>query len=292
MQLDGESKKVPWGALLDEALNSPGRLSEAYRLFHGYSTGNQLLATLQLGDKLGPIATYKQWAERGRQVKKGEKAIALYMPVTIGGGKKKPADVDEGGDESAPTGAASCPRRVFVLRRYWFSLAQTEGEAAPTFADPPAWSRDAALQGLEIQMEPFNHTNGNVLGYSMATEKVIAVSPLSPHPMKTLVHEMAHSIMHAEARMAHGAVPPPDVREVEAESVAYIVCATLGMDTEALSLSRGYIQSWMEDSAARDEFAKKHASRVFSAANRIIQAGQCKALVEGEGEGQNAQEAA
>ena len=53
---------------------------------HGYSLGNQLLAYSQCVARdipVGPIATFKKWKDLGRSVSKGQKAIALVMPVTI-----------------------------------------------------------------------------------------------------------------------------------------------------------------------------------------------------------------
>lgn len=274
----GDAKGVPWMDLLTEALTQPGLLSQAYRMFHRYSTGNQILAMLQLGERAGPLATYRKWTEMGRQVRKGEKAIALYVPVTLGARRKGEAEETEG--ERPPEGKGSKGgRKVFLLRRYWFSLAQTEGPDGEPFEvpEPPGWSSEQAFARLGIKTEPFSHPDGNTMGYCYVDRKVMAVSPLSPHPFKTQVHEMAHALMHAEANMgisSHGSIPPRDVAEVEAETVAYIVCSTLGFDTHALASSRGYIQSWMEDPQERAEFAQKRASRVFSTANRIIQAGQ------------------
>ncbi len=71
--------------LLQSAVNEPGIISQAYRQFHSYSLGNQLLAwtqCLERGIQPGPMATYPKWKELGRYVLKGEKAITLCMPVT------------------------------------------------------------------------------------------------------------------------------------------------------------------------------------------------------------------
>ena len=72
--------------LLEHAVNEPGILSNAYRQFHGYSIGNQLLALSQClarGIQPGPIATFQRWKELGRYVRRGEKAITLCRPVTV-----------------------------------------------------------------------------------------------------------------------------------------------------------------------------------------------------------------
>ena len=79
-------EKANWSGLLDDVIKTPGIISEAYSAFHNYSIGNQLLAWSQCTGRkipLGPIASYKRWQELGRNVRKGEKAIALVMPITI-----------------------------------------------------------------------------------------------------------------------------------------------------------------------------------------------------------------
>src|SRR5215467_8710036 len=84
--------------LLERAITEPGIISKAYSQFYGYSFGNQLLAYWQCSARQiqpGPIATYNKWQELGRQVRKGEKALQLCMPITV---KKK---ADEPGDEDS-----------------------------------------------------------------------------------------------------------------------------------------------------------------------------------------------
>jgi hypothetical protein len=60
---------------------------------------------------------------------------------------------------------------------------------------------------------------------------------------------------------------PRDIREVEAESVAYILCSLL--ELPGLTESRGYIQSWLSGA----EISDKSAQRIFSAADKILKAG-------------------
>ena len=72
--------------LLETAINEPGLISSAYGAFHNYSLGNQLLALAQCmarGITPGPIATFQGWKEKGRWVRKGEKALTLCRPVTV-----------------------------------------------------------------------------------------------------------------------------------------------------------------------------------------------------------------
>src|ERR1041384_7798144 len=94
MNLDATNQQK-WSDLLTQAVTEPGLMLKAYSAFHGYSLGNQLAALLQChftGIEPGPIDTYKGWLERGRQVRKGEKALWLCMPLTR---KRKNANTEE-----------------------------------------------------------------------------------------------------------------------------------------------------------------------------------------------------
>src|SRR5262245_45030462 len=82
---DTMTDTTKWSRLLIEAVQKPGLICEAFHAFHGYSLGNRMLALDQCkmrGIQPGPISTYKGWKEKGRQVRKGEKAIVLCRPLT------------------------------------------------------------------------------------------------------------------------------------------------------------------------------------------------------------------
>lgn len=149
--------------LLEQAVNEPGVVSAAYRQFHHYSLGNQLLAwgqCLARDIQPGPLATFPKWKELGRCVRKGEKAITLCQPVTV----KRRADVD---DESGVI-------TRFIHKPHWFVLAQTDGaeiEPVPI----PTWDAARALSVLDVIEVPFDATNGNVMGF--ARERSIAINP-------------------------------------------------------------------------------------------------------------------
>ena len=251
-------EKANFTQLLKDAVNQPGIISKCYSTFHGYSIGNQLLAYSQCIARdipLGPIATFKTWKDLGRSVKKGEKAIALVRPVTI-------AKKDEAGEK---TGDAF---QLFVLKNQWFVLGQTEGEDFANEAVVPTWDKALALETLDITEESFAIANGNVQGYAQLN--TIAVNPVAALPHKTRFHEIAHVVLGhtTEGLVTDSEMTPRDVREVEAEGVAYIFCALLGLP--GLAESRGYIQNWMNDA----EISDKSAQRIFSAANKILEAGQ------------------
>lgn len=161
---------------------------------------------------------------------------------------------------------------MFVLKNIWFSLDQTEGADYTNEVTIPEWNKVQALSGLGITEQRFELLDGNTQGYSIPNKKQLSVSPVALMPWKTLFHEMAHCLMHSkEAQMSDGDLMQKDIKEAEAEAVAYLCCATLGLP--GLEESRDYIQGWLGSKEQSEEFSKKSASRVFSAADKILKAG-------------------
>jgi antirestriction protein ArdC len=243
--------------LLVSAVTEPGILSNAYRQFHNFSLGNQLLAwsqCLERGIKPGPMATYPKWKELGRHVRKGEKAITLCQPVTI----KRKAE-EEGAEPDVFT--------RFIYKPHWFVLAQTDGADLPPVRTP-AWNADRALAGLEVTEIPFDAMDGNVLGY--ARSRSIAINPVNPMPHKTRFHELAHVLLGhtVEGVQAHSEVTPRSLRECEAEAVALLCCAALNLP--GVEQCRGYIQSWWGQG---NPIPERSAQRILKAADQILKAG-------------------
>jgi len=252
MQPNSKATAPAWSTLLSEAVTKPGLTLAAYRAFHNYSIGNQLLAAFQCfarGIDLAPIATYPAWVAKGRQVKKGEKALMLCMPVTF----KDKVDPE-------------ARRLGFIYRSRWFVMSQTEGEdIAPV--QIPEWSKLDALFELDIEQVEFSLSNGNVQGY--AKHREVAINPLAQLPSKTLFHELGHIILGhtAESDVTDTEGTPRNLREVEAESVALLCCESLGLD--GVDHCRGYIQNWLQGEVIPDESARK----IFRAADKILKAG-------------------
>jgi hypothetical protein len=149
--------------LLQSAVTEPGIISAAYRQFHSYSIGNQILALVQCAERgipPGPIATFMGWKDKGRYVRKGEKAITLCQPVTA---KRTTEASEETSDSDADQHAEVFTR--FIYRPHWFVLSQTDGQdMAPM--PVPAWDQAQALETLCIVEEPFSMTDGNCQGYA------------------------------------------------------------------------------------------------------------------------------
>lgn len=254
------STNINFSDLFKNAVEQPGVISSAYSMFHNYSLGNAMAAAFQCasrGISLGPIASFKAWTDKGRKVKKGEKAIALCMPITCKGRR-----------ENAEGETEEFGYSRFLWKNNWFVLSQTEGDDYVNEIVIPAWDKQKALENLGITEGDFNHYNGNCQGYASGTS--IAVNPLAQYPHKTRFHELAHVVLgHTkEETMSDMGMLSRDVKEVEAESVAYILCSLLSLP--GLDESRGYIQSWLRGANISD----KSAQKIFSAADKILKAGK------------------
>jgi hypothetical protein len=249
-----DTTPAQWSQLLAEAVSKPGLLLEAYSAFHNYSVGNQVLALTQCkrrGIKPGALATFPGWKDKGRFVRKGEKALTLCMPVTC---KAK----DAAGDDEAFT--------RFIYRPRWFVLSQTEGQdVEPSL--PPSWDKAKALAALNITETPFELIDGNTQGY--AKGRSVSVSPIAALPHKTIFHELAHVILgHTlEGQTNDGEHTLHSLKEAEAEAVALILCETLQLP--GAEFCRGYIQNWLRG----EVIPERSAQKIFHAADVILKSG-------------------
>ncbi len=264
-KLDG----ITANALIQEALKEPGKRQMAYSAFHNFSLRNQMLAAWQLAAKgldITPIKTFKQWGDYGRTVKKGETALALLMPILV---NVKETD-EETGEEKIKG-----QRQIFVEKNFWFGLSQTKEfktDEKKTIKrlenDAPEWSSKKALKELNLKQIKYNSVNGNAQGYT--SKNGIAINPLAVAPVKTMIHEIAHNLLgHLEnAIKASFEIDLKSIQEAEAETTAYLVLASLGLD--GMEYCRDYIQNWLDGRKFPEESAKK----CIEAANKILEAGK------------------
>lgn len=256
-----------WADLLARAVAEPGTVSKAYRAFHRFSLCNQILALVECEDRgidPGPLATYNGWQVKGRQVRRGEKAIALWMPLT---GKRTDEPPDEHGDR--PTSVR------FVMTPKWFVASQTDPiEDAPIEPDePPDWNVALALATLGVRPVKFAATDGNLQGYSDPKQRTLAINPVAPDPRKTTFHELGHILLHPEVDAAayHAEAAVRSQVEVEAEGVVVLCLDALGLP--GAEEARGYIQWWARAGRLDRPFDGPTARRIMKAAGAILGAG-------------------
>jgi antirestriction protein ArdC len=248
-----KDEQIRWTELLEKAVNEPGLLSKAFKTFHGYSIGNQMLVLVQCmmkGIEPGPMAGYKKWQKLGRQVQAGEKAMGIWIPITY-------TVENEDGEEEQ--------RLTFKWSNSIFVLGQTDGDEVE-WPETPGFDRVQCLEAFGLSEKNFDMTRGNVGGYANGDGE-IAVNPIADRPMQIWIHEVAHQVLGHQN--GDNKITDRRERELEAESVAMIVGDTLELD--GLEYSRGYIQHWW---GKGHEVSEATARRIFSAANKILEAGR------------------
>lgn len=249
---------------------------------HGYSPLNQMWMWFQWENRrraqavwnvatcgmIAPLpefshaAGFKAWSDKHkRNVRKGEKALTVLAPITV-------AD-RENPDRRKLLG--------FTLKSRTFEISQTEGDAIPENpircdrlqgeGDPVVFAALAALVKLN-GWSLFGTLPGygaDVNGLCNYVSKTLHVRDTlsEAQQLKTLVHEIAHMLLHSpeEYGEAHGL--DRSTKEVEAESVAYVVASALGLDTAAYSV--GYVATW-----GRGKDLAATAQRVLDTAERIL----------------------
>ena len=228
--------------------------------FHNYSFNNTLLIAMQRPDAT-LLAGYQTWQKKfHRHVKRGEKGIKIIAPVPVKE-KRQVEKIDEetqeivigiDGQPETETVERILPRfRVTTV----FDVSQTEGEPLPTLEVNElvgdVFIYEDFMKGLEeISPVPFQfqEIDSGAKGYYSNAEKLVAIQTgmSQAQTMKTAVHETAHAILHDRDVMEENGITKDRMtKEVESESVAYVVCNHFGLDTSDYSFN--YVAGWSSD---------------------------------------------
>lgn len=260
-----------WAAMLAN-LARAGRFS-----LRRLSFRNQLLIMAQAPDATS-VATYSAWRKAGRQVRRGEKSIVILAPVVVSKPKKdseenesvlvgfKPHAVFAGEQtDPAPNGRGrALPEPVSI----------TKDVVAPEAYERSVETLRAVCLGLGDSVVRAIHVRPRSAGdpatahgwFDRHTRSIVVVTGERErsHEFKTLVHEVAHAILHGGDEHH-----TRSEMEVEAESVAFVVSSVLGLDTAAYSFP--YVAAWAgaEDAEA---MVLRSGQRIVRAVNVILDA--------------------
>lgn len=279
---DKEGRVEAMRAEIDKAMENLSN-AEGWQAFlnqsaklHKYSLRNRLLIAMQKPEAT-MCAGFNDWKNKhGRMVKKGEKALYVYAPMT-----KKLIEQDENGGEKelgkvsffrpVPTFDISQtepipgdPRGEALTSKPGIDTKLLEGEAPPGMQDDI--ERCITEHGFTFRYGDTGAANGYT---NFQNKEVVISDKLSPmQAAKTSAHELAHiALGHGEETDEYHSGPGgkrPDF-EIEAESVAYVISRSYNVSSSDYSF--GYIDGWASGDKDR---VKATANKVVTATKNIL----------------------
>ena len=237
-----------------------------------YSLNNQIYIIMQKPDAR---TTYgmKKWNSLGRHVKPGEKSIRIFSPIFKKIEEKDKDDETKINEKYVLTG---------YQRGYVFDVSQTEGKEIDAFRFDETKlveDKDKILEGLKKTIKEagfdIRYATKEELGedcYGLCNHKTHEIKILEGlsdlQEISTTVHECGHALAHSSYREDFEGLTPNErreIKEVEAESIACIVCTYLGLDTQNFNFS--YITGWAEGDISK---FRKNIDAISKYANTLI----------------------
>lgn len=217
--------------------------------FHQYSLANMFLIWFQCSN-FSLVAGFNQWRKHGRYVVKGSKAIWILAPMV----KVVKVSDDEDEDEKVITGFY--PVHVF-------DYSQTDGDdlimGNTMINDNGNLTVDQVSKAFDI---PVKYVQGEFDGFTDGKQISISKRKNKSQEVASYIHELAHVLLkHADKKVREKL--SRDERELQAESVSYVVCACIGLDNEG---SKYYLGHWN----GNKETLKKHSLKIVSCADKIL----------------------
>jgi DNA primase catalytic core len=243
--------------------------------FHDYSFANTMLIVAEAERRgLTPtrVAGYRKWQELGRQVRRGEKGIPILAPLVrkVAGtepDQPHPPDADQRKEQEET-------RLVGFRVVHVFDITQTDGPPLPDITPrqlvgdlPRQWDQLVEMitgAGFTLGFDdPAVLDGANGITHWDRRHVTLRNDLSGAQRFKTAAHELGHIRLHDP----HGGTRPAcrGVVEVEAESVAYIVSASAGIDTATYSLP--YVAAWAKGDTA---VVARTAQRVIDCARSIL----------------------
>lgn len=201
--------------------------------FHRYSINNSILIMMQNPDA-SQVTGASKWNTMGRMIKKGSKAIKILIPHPY----TREIEID---------GEIKEQEFCYFTLGNVFDISQTEGEELPTICEELEDNSSEILSLIKkissISTCPIAYWNlkeGSKGFYSSKDNKIVIKKDMSTsQTLKTLVHEIVHSRLHNETTKTRQQC------EIEAESIAFVVCNHFNVDTSEYSFQ--YIASWSKN---------------------------------------------
>ena len=224
--------------------------------FHTYSINNQILIGAQM-PSASMIAGYTTWKSMSRYVKRKETGLRILCPAPLR--KRELVDEKDPITGQVRLDSAGNPKKVVsevLIPRYkigyvW-DISQTEGKELPTLVT----ALDGSVNGYNLMKEALEKVSpvpisvepiqGSANGfYHLEDKRIVVKEGMSEQQtIKTMIHEITHSALHDPDLDPESRTAPRAEKEIQAESVAYVVCQYYGIDSSQYSF--GYVGSWSE----------------------------------------------
>lgn len=240
-------------------------------MFHTYSPRNVGLIFLQ-NPEATRVAGFEAWKKLGRYVRRGETGISIFAPSKVVVKLNKPLLDENGNPILNENGEPKTEQKQKTLINFRtvsvFDISQTEGEPLPALCNElqgavPDFQRIfTAIQNLSPYKIAFEQLGGDNKGICRNEKQQIAIQlgMSDEQIIKTLIHEFAHATLHSDSAKTK------EQKEIEAESVAFIVSNFLGIDTADYSFD--YVSVWSYGMAP--ERLQDILENIQSTANQII----------------------
>ena len=230
--------------------------------FHHYSVNNQMLIFSQCPHAT-LVAGYQKWQNQfSRHVLRGEKGISILAPtpykIKVEKEKLDPDTklplLDADGNTITEEKEVQIPmfRPVKV-----FDVSQTDGKPLPERVQSPVAELTGNVEHYEAFMEALRRVSpvpievkplrSDLDGFFSPSKQSITLRAgmSEVQTVCAAVHEIAHSKLHDYAKQPGSQPKDSNTEEIEAESIAYTVCAYFGIETSANSF--GYVATWSKD---------------------------------------------
>lgn len=266
-----KASTIEAGSLIKEAYNGIKliRNSEDYKRwlnfydgFHQYSFNNTMLIYMQ-NPSASLCAGFNTWKNKKRYVKAGEKGLKILAPITETVLREVPVLDDDGKpilDENGKDQTKKVKEKVFTNKFYvtsTFDISQTVGEPIPELSYSGTSEKVENYGALKKVLEeiapfPVEYTDELQEGCdgrcSYTAEQIYIRNDMEEaKTVEVLIHEIGHAYMHDKTRFEEAkehlkVISDRDSREIQAESLSYIVTHKLGLDTSGFSFP--YIAAW------------------------------------------------
>jgi hypothetical protein len=246
---------------------------DSFKKFHNYSFYNKCLIYSAGGSQ---VAGFNKWKDLKRYVVAKDKhqigAITILAPsilhqVLVDGKWEKTTEYK--------FKQFNGPKRKFPVGFFGvqvFDIKDTDGEPLVepmTKKSDISYSRveEVAIKlGFTVEKRPMEFNLG---GFISGKDITINSNRQESANVGTLIHEMSHGLLgHTDTQCDHGT----DLKEVQAETVTYIVCQELGIERN----SEFYLKAWgmsdnvMMEMATLSKVALKIINEVRGNAGRFI----------------------